>query len=139
MTETTSTAIIKSNLELMVSRNGGGMPSVLRNESMGNAGFSSDGHPCRGVNFYFDQSTGKIVYFGNCQNVPLEVKAAPQNAEGTFKVVMDQSRQCRSEIVGAYYRPAGICARLEYLASTRNISDFARYVLLKTIEAYNRR
>lgn len=140
MTETIQKAIIQSNLELMISSERKGMACALRYESMGgNAGFTSEGHPCCGANFRFDRNTGEIIYFGNSQDVPAEVKNAPQNAEGTFRVAFNLSRQFRSEIVEVIYQPARICGMPESIASTRSISDYARYVLLKTIEMYNHR
>ena len=139
MTNALQTEIIRENLELMVLGKAGGMANSLHKESMGgNAGYTRDGHPCRGANFHFDRNTGEIIYFGNCQNVPATVKTAPQNAEGTFRIAINLSRQWRSEIVEAIYRPARICEMPESIASTPYISDSGRYVLLETIKAYNK-
>ena len=72
--------IIKENLKLMRSQEKGGMKYLLMEESIG----GNAGHNRAALNFYFCQKTGKIVYFGNIQNVPKEIKNKYPN--GAFVV-----------------------------------------------------
>ncbi len=77
--------LIRHNLELMKSNEEGGLQYLLGKESLGGNAGCFEGQPCQGANFFYDAADGKIIYFGNWQNVPPEIRT--KNQSGTFKVV----------------------------------------------------
>jgi len=76
--------LIDKNLELMISNEPGGMYEVLIGESMGGNAGRFGNYLCAGANFYFNENTGEIIYFGNIQNVPDPI--VDNCADGIFRV-----------------------------------------------------
>ncbi len=79
--------VASKNLEVMKKNTRGGMLDLVNKESMGgNAGFYQ-GYPAVAANFYFNPTTGEIVYFRNIQDVPPDIRA--WHAKGTFLAAVD--------------------------------------------------
>ena len=71
-------SIVDKNIRLMEKPEEGGMMFRLKNESWG--GWAGD----IVVNFHYNRNTGKIIYFGNFQDVPRRIRDDPENVEGQF-------------------------------------------------------
>ena len=76
--------IVKKNLALIYSSTIGGMFSL--SESIGGNAGIHEGRSCYGANFYYHPQTGEILYFGNYQDVPKEIRE--NFPEGTFRVAV---------------------------------------------------
>ena len=92
------TEIVEKNLERMTGHGEGYMRPLVLNESMGgNAGNWQD-IPCAAANFYYVLETGEIVYFGNCQRVPDEIKE--KLPQGVFRIAVDTKKTGKLRIIG---------------------------------------
>tara|TARA_Y100000034_G_scaffold90300_1_gene108760 strand:+ start:769 stop:1233 length:465 start_codon:yes stop_codon:yes gene_type:complete len=115
--------IVARNLKMMFSSEEGGMWDLLIGESIGgNAGHYGDGFEsgsCAAANFYFDDESGDIKYFGNWQNVPENIRG--HYPQGTLRCAM--SGPLSGQIV-------------EPLLNDRVI-DGARSNLLSSVDVYN--
>jgi len=131
--------IIKRNLDLMNGlKHAGQMGYLLARETMGgNAGYMPDGRPCAAANFYFNQKTGEIEYFGNFQEVPREIRL--RRASGVFRIAIDLENYSK-EIVEIYYREyyAPLEFRIIKISDATEVSDSAKFVLQKSAELYNK-
>ena len=130
--------IAKKNMNLLLGEEEGSLNYALRQypESMGgNAGYWKK-YPCIGANFYFDQ-TGEIIYFGNFQSVPQEIRN--RTAHGTFRMAIDLRReQIESIAKGIKVKePGGICRKIIGTFIDQRPSYTARSVLEETIRRYN--
>ncbi len=78
--------IVKQNLQIMFSTADGGMHSPQHNESIGgNAGQFED-YGCYGLNFFYNKDSGRIMYFGNSQYVPKNIRE--NYSEGSFIIAL---------------------------------------------------
>lgn len=104
--------VVKENLMAMLGVQDGGMRALLMQESFGGyAGFYK-GRSATGANFYCDEN-GKIILFGNLQNVPPEIRNRYKKA--TFRVTSE-------------YRIVGIYGELP---------EQAKHKIIETMAAYN--
>ena len=78
---------VKKNLVLMESSVRGGMAMLSLTESIGGNAGIHEGRSCYGANFYYRPQTGEILYFGNYQDVPKEIRE--NFSKGTFRVAID--------------------------------------------------
>lgn len=121
--------ILDGNLNLMSSSKKGGMLYTLIRESLGgNAGYyeeRGETYPCAGANFFYDGSTGEIVYFGNFQDVPKNIVEAYN--EGTFRIAIDFKRK-----VNNFFKILEFLPRVE-------VSKRANQVILNSIALYNKK
>ncbi|MDP3639773.1 MAG: hypothetical protein Q8R53_01045 [Nanoarchaeota archaeon] len=78
-------------------------------------------YPCVAANFFFDEKTGEIVYFGNLQHVPRQIRE--KYAEGTFRLAIDWMKSGKLSIVNLYL--------------WRSCPGEARYSLEETVRLYN--
>ncbi|MEM4271715.1 MAG: hypothetical protein QXD13_01345 [Candidatus Pacearchaeota archaeon] len=120
--------IIKGNLEKMESSEDGGMNFLVPKESIGgNAGIWERKYPCAVANFYYDNRTGGIIYFGNYPNALLN----DFSKEGSFKIAINTFELGKKRKSKKSYR----ILRLEAHES----SETAREVLEETRKVYNER
>lgn len=110
--------IIRKNLEKMNGNKDGDMQPLLITESIGGNAGKYNNIPCAGVNFYYDNSDGSIVYFGNVQDVPKKIRE--NYKRGTFTVAVDLKFN-KEKIVGIILESSGL----------------VKSILENTIKAYN--
>jgi len=111
--------LVKHNLELMRSNEDGGMAKCLLGESIGGNAGSYNGNPCAGANFFCDLNSGKIMIFGNPQDVDEEIR--DKYSQGILRIMVDlKGRRC--SIIDHYTAP---------------LSEMTRKVLVESIRAYN--
>ena len=79
--------VVSHNLDLMLKKGEGGLPDLISTESMGGNAGHWNGHPCVGANFYFNSMDGRIMFFGNIQEVPNSIKE--QFAPGCFHIALN--------------------------------------------------
>ncbi len=113
--------IIKKNLEKMVGENETDMDAILMRESMGGNAGRWHGFSCQAANFYFLKWNGKIICFGNIQDVPAEIRK--DNPQGTFRLALNN-------ILLKY--------RIVDLILPENVSVEAKKNLYNTLEEWNR-
>ena len=77
----------------MRSNNIGGMTCLINQESIG----GNAGSEHLAANFFYDRHDGKIIYFGNRPEVPIEIESNPRNVEGSF-LILTSIRDFRFEI-----------------------------------------
>lgn len=110
--EVMNETIVGKNLELMCSKNEGGMYYLLGGESIGgNAGKYVEGDrtfSCAGANFLYDAQRGEIMKFTNYEFtiVPGSVEI-PKHLEGKFRVAVDFDKPEESmyKIIKVYLTP----------------------------------
>lgn len=121
---TLDTPVLASNLSQMNTA----MLGVLRNESLGgNAGRVNLGgrcYSCAAANGYADPTSGRILAFGNVQDVRSDVKAG--NAEFTLKVAFGGMR---------FFRIVQLFAKNE--PDSTPLSPNAREVLEESVRRWN--
>jgi len=117
------------NLRLMLdpeySRNSGNLASLLLHESFGRTQVEKSGkkYPVGAANFFYDGKTGKIVFFGNWQDVPKNIR---QNFnEGMLILALMSSLNERPRVGILSYHIA------------RDTSPEAKSNLEETIRMYN--
>jgi hypothetical protein len=127
--------ILNKNLEIMNSKEEGGMEILLRGESFGgNAGHTRDGRPCAGANFYFDGKTGELIKFTN--KVPENIM--PEYLKGIFIVAKDPLKR-EKEILRYYVikvKP-NLLEKLEPLAEAGQVTPYAKIAMQRSVEMYN--
>lgn len=134
--------ILRKNMERLLGEEEGSLNYALKHspESMGGNAGHWRGYPCMGVNFYFNQNTGEIVYFGNTQAVPQEIRS---HAHGTFRMAINFTRKLIEEIIEAkkngveIKRLDGTDRRIIGKSAYGNPSDLALRVLEETARRYN--
>ncbi len=120
--------IIAKNLELMISNNPGGMKDLLGQESLGGNAGCEGNRPCAATHFYYDQNTGEIIQFGNCQDVPEEIKK--KYMEGIFRLSLDTFRTWKFRITYAHFNI--------YAQPLKVATRTAKKTLVESIKEYNR-
>lgn len=85
----------------------GGMFDLILNESMGGNAGSWNGHSCVATNFLYNPYSGKIVYFGNKQDIPDEIRdvnfpkgvyrLAVRDISPTYRVISIHAEGARKE------------------------------------------
>src|SRR3989344_8827183 len=80
--------IVKSNLKLMLSTEPGGMQLLISRESMGGYVGQWRKYPCVAARFNYDSETGGIVYFGNIQDLPQNIRNL-NLASGSFRIAIN--------------------------------------------------
>ncbi len=113
--------IVAENLHKMRGQEGGEMMALIVNESIGGNAGHLGLYPCIAANFFFDEKTGKIVYFGNIQHVPEHIRQ--QYPEGTFRLAIDWMKSGKLCVINRYMR--GDC------------SPKAQQSLEETVRQYN--
>ncbi|MEM2955051.1 MAG: hypothetical protein QW625_03840 [Candidatus Nanoarchaeia archaeon] len=89
--------IVERNLERMTKFGEGCMNSLILDKSMGgNAGRWQE-HSCVAVNFYYNPESGEIVYFGNYQKVPQEIRE--KFLSGIFRIAINMRERGEYRIV----------------------------------------
>lgn len=111
--------IIQTNLQLMFSVKEDGMDYLLGRESMGSNAGTFEDSPCSCANFYYNNQTGEIIYFGNYASTPLSILNYYQS--GYFRVVNTQNTQ-KSKIIKYH---------------VRNPSPLALTIIKKTVTQFN--
>ena len=100
----------------------GGMHKVISLESIGgNAGFWNK-HPCAGANFQYECKTGKIIIFGNIQDIPDKIRKTSEM--GTFSIAVN-IKIGKLRIINTYIN--------------QNCIKETKEILEKTVEEYNKR
>ena len=112
--------IVEENFALMISNEPGGMVSLGWSESMGGNAGCEDGVSCWAANFYYDALSGKILYFGNCQDVPDGIK---RNNSGAFFRI--KGFPISGEIIGVHGVPEE--------------HKFARNILYASVTRFNQK
>ncbi len=124
--------IVEKNLERMTADREGGMPRLIRFESMGGNAGAWNGLSCVAANFVYDDITGKIFYFTNkdYEVIPrmLKIPEIARNVvgnlvQGTYRIA-----------ISFVQRPG---KRVVDLIPHCNTTDHARKVLEETIKLYN--
>ena len=80
--------IVKSNLKLMLSTEPGGMQLLISRESMGGYVGQWRKYPCVAARFNYDSETGGIVYFGNIQDLPQNIRNLNLTS-GLFRIAIN--------------------------------------------------
>ena len=80
-----TSAIIQRNLALLNGSDEGSLKyaRIKSRESIGGNAGIYEGNPCFGANFFYDGDNGEIKYFGNCQEVPEEIR---RNHSGALRI-----------------------------------------------------
>jgi len=112
--------IVAKNLEMMLTKKAGYMPSLISSESMGGNAGAWKGYSCVGVNFSYDHDSGEIMCFENSQMLPPEFLKYPSHC---FRVAVDLNRAGRFMIID-YKHP-------------REASETAKSNLEETVKQYN--
>ncbi len=117
-----NTEILARNAEIIKSE----MMRLLIEESIGgNAGsavVNGRKYLCAAANGYADKETGRIITFGNIQDLPEEITA--NNEKFTFRVALGGARDPKFMHIVDFY-------------GGDNFSDTGRDILEKTIERFN--
>ncbi|MBW3017088.1 hypothetical protein KY316_01845 [Candidatus Woesearchaeota archaeon] len=114
-------AIVEANLRLMCLHEDGGMKHLLRYESIG----GNAGRNCLGASFYFESSSGRILYFKNASGESSDLR------NGVFRLRISSPH---SIIVSAYVK-ANNCFLVPIAKS--GLEPKALKALELTVERYN--
>ena len=79
--------IVEENLRRMTGTGEGDMQSSIDPESIGGNAGKLGNMPCYAKRFFYNQSSGQIMYFGNYQFVPSEIR--DKFPEGAFIIALN--------------------------------------------------
>ena len=133
--------IVKSNLKLMLSTEPGGMQLLISRESMGGNADSWNNYPCVAVRFNYDSETGGIVYFGNIQDLPQNIRNLNLTS-GLFRIAINPAPYPEYNFLQRIWHkffPYRVDSDyiIEYIPDDGEISDRAMNNLEQTIVNYN--
>ena len=92
---------VSRNLEKMLGNEEGDMTRLLGQESFGGNAGRHKGCLCAGANFYYNNETGEILYFGNDRP-----ERIAENPRATFKVALSIPPNPFIKIVETTYHQA---------------------------------
>ena len=104
----------------MIGLDEGNMLPLLSSESIGGNAGSYEKFPCIAANFYYEQNNGKIIYFGNFQNVPINIRS--KYPEATFRLAFNPDN-CKNRIIDLF--------------DFESITNIAKKNMEQTISIYN--
>ena len=130
--ELTSDEVIAWNLQMMKT----GMVKHLSSESIGGnaATITIEGkrYSCAAANMYVDKTTGKILIFGNIQDIDESIKDNSANVECGLHVACNFDRRYREIFCGIFFYVNTLYEWNEGL-----LSETAKSNIQQAIEKYN--